>query len=347
MIEPHPAILAARDRSSSAAASESRQAVRLGRRRTLQLLAGAVVAAISPRIAAAGVPLQDAGPSEQEGFPPAPFKWPISLAQWSLHRALFSGRLDPLDFPRVCRERFGLGGAEFVNTFYREKLGDDGYFRELRRRGEDAGVASLLIMIDGEGDLGDPSEARRLESVERHLRWAERARELGCHSIRVNARSAGSPSEQARLVADGLRRLSERVAPMGLSAIVENHGGLSSDGAWLAGTIAAVGLPNCGTLPDFGNFRIDATRSFDRYEGVAMLMPFAKALSAKSHDFDEAGEETSTDFARMMQLARAASYRGHVGIEYEGGRLGEEEGIVATRRLLERAGCVAAAPLPA
>jgi len=234
-----------------------------------------------------------------------------------------------------------------VNTFYRDRLGDDGYFEALRRRADDAGVASLLIMIDREGNLGDPSAEARAQAVDRHLRWAERAKQLGCHSIRVNAYSSGSAEEQARLVVDGLRRLAERTAPLGLSVLVENHGGLSSDGVWLSGVLRAVGLPTVGSLPDFGNFRIDADRSFDRYEGVALLMPFAKALSAKSHDFAEDGRETATDFARMMQLARAADYRGWVGVEYEGGRLGEHDGIIATRRLLERVGCVAAAPLPA
>ncbi|MGA0420191.1 MAG: sugar phosphate isomerase/epimerase family protein [Phycisphaerales bacterium] len=272
--------------------------------------------------------------------------YPISLAQWSLHRAIRGGTLDPLDFPKVTRETYGLAGCEYVNSFYKAKLHDGAYFKELAKRASDVGVESLLIMIDGEGALGAPDAVERQMTVARHMLWAIRAKALGCHSIRVNAQSSGPRDEQARLAADGLRTLAERCSPLGLNVIVENHGGYSSDGDWLAGVIASVDLPNCGTLPDFGNFRLQGDEWFDRYRGVELLMPFAKAVSAKSHAFDAAGDETGTDYGRMMKIVRASGYRGWVGIEYEGGGLSENEGILATRRLLERNGCRAAAPIP-
>lgn len=272
--------------------------------------------------------------------------YPISLAQWSLHRAIRSGELDPLEFPRATRETYGLSGCEYVNSFYKPKLHDGAYFRELKKRAADAGVESLLIMIDGEGSLGDPDAVERAMTVARHMLWAIRAKDLGCRSIRVNAQSSGPREAQAKLAADGLRALSERCAPLGLDVIVENHGGYSSDGDWLAGVIKAVDLPNCGTLPDFGNFRLQGDEWFDRYRGVELLMPFAKAVSAKSHGFDASGNEIGTDYPRMMQIVRDSGYRGWVGIEYEGGGLSEKDGIIATRKLLERNGCVAAAPLP-
>lgn len=276
----------------------------------------------------------------------APEPYPISLAEWSLHRAIHGGSLDPLDFPTVTRTVYGLAGCEYVNSFYKAKLHDGGYFRELKKRASDAGVQSLLIMIDGEGALGDPDPVERAMTVARHMLWAIRAKDLGCHSIRVNAQSSGPRAEQAKLAADGLRELSDRCRPLGLNVIVENHGGYSSDGDWLSGVIKSVDLPNCGTLPDFGNFRLQGDEWFDRYRGVELLMPFAKAVSAKSHAFDTAGNETGTDYARMMKLVRDSGYRGWVGIEYEGGGLSEKDGIIATRKLLERNGCVAAAPLP-
>ena len=191
-------------------------------------------------------------------------------------------------------------------------------------------------MCDGEGAIGDPDAAARTRTVENHYKWVEAARFLGCHSIRVNARSQGTPDEQRALAADGLRRLTEFAAERGVNVIVENHGGISSDGAWLAGVIRAVAHPRCGTLPDFGNFQVGPERWYDRYQGVQELMPFAKAVSGKSHDFDAEGNETGTDFLRMLRIVLAAGYRGWVDVEYEGDRLSEPEGIRATKALLER-----------
>jgi len=266
--------------------------------------------------------------------PPPLFR--ISLAQWSYHRALFRGELDPLDFPRTARQAHGIGAVEYVNTFFRDRVRDRAWLAELRQRCAGEGVRSLLIMCDGLGMLGDPDPAARLAATANHLPWAEAAAFLGCHSIRVNAASRGSREEQARLAADGLRRLVEAAAPLGVGVIVENHGGLSSDGAWLAGVIRAVDHPLCGTLPDFGNFDLGGGRRYDPYRGVAELMPFARGVSAKSHDFDERGEETGIDYHRMLGIVVESGYRGHVGIEYEGKRLAEAEGVEATRRLLER-----------
>jgi sugar phosphate isomerase/epimerase len=265
--------------------------------------------------------------------PVVPFQ--ISLAEWSLHRALQADALDHLDFPVVAREGYGIDAVEYVNSFFKDRARDAGYLRDLRARADDHGVRCLLIMCDGEGATGDPDAAARARTVENHHRWVDAAVALGCHSIRVNAQSSGTPDEQRALAADGLRRLAEFGDGHGINVIVENHGGLSSNGAWLASVIRAVDHPRCGTLPDFGNFRISETEWYDRYQGVAELMPFARAVSAKSHDFDEHGNERHTDFRRMLGIVLDADYHGHVGIEYEGDRLDEARGILATRTLLE------------
>jgi sugar phosphate isomerase/epimerase len=259
----------------------------------------------------------------------------ISLAQWSLHRTLRAGDLDPLDFPAFARDQFGLDAVEYVNTFFADRARDHMYLDELRRRADAAGVRSLLIMIDGEGRLGDPDSDARTRAVEQHHPWVDAAARLGCHSIRVNAATEGPPGEAAALAADGLARLTEYAVQPGLNVIVENHGGLSSDAAWLAGVIRRVDHPRCGTLPDFGNFTLADGSRYDAYRGVAELMPYARAVSAKSYDFDAGGAETSIDYRRMMRIVVGAGYRGYVGIEYEGTRLSEIEGIEATRDLLE------------
>ncbi|MCC9601965.1 TIM barrel protein [Stieleria sp. JC731] len=268
-----------------------------------------------------------------------PFK--ISLAEWSLHRTLFdkSKGLTNMDFPRLAKEEFGIDAIEYVNQFFKDKAEDQKYLTELKQRCEDLDVKSLIIMCDGEGALGDPNSDKREQAVKNHHKWVDAAKFLGCHSIRVNAQSSGSYEDQMERAADGLRKLSEYAKPHGLNVIVENHGGLSSNGAWLAGTIAKTEMDNCGTLPDFGNFFIrrgDNPEEYDRYKGVEELMPFAKAVSAKAHDFDEKGNETHTDFFKMMGIVLAHGYNGYVGIEYEGGKDSEYDGIKKTKALLER-----------
>lgn len=274
----------------------------------------------------------------------------ISLAEWSLHRSLYSGDMDHLDFAKIAKDEFGIDAVEYVNSFFFEKAKDKVYLKEMRSRADDLGVSSLLIMCDNEGSLGDPDTAKRNKAVENHYKWHEAAKYLGCHSIRVNAylteslhgletgdySKTGSYKDQIGLAADGLRKLTEFGEGIGMNTIVENHGGLSSDGGWLAAVMKEVDHPMCGTLPDFGNFRIEGDKWYDRYKGVEELMPFAKAVSAKSHDFDSNGNETNTDFFKMMDIVSNAGYDGYVGIEYEGSVMDEISGIRATKTLLER-----------
>src|SRR5690606_33624288 len=219
---------------------------------------------------------------------------------------------------------------------FMDKAEDRAWLGDLKRRCDDAGVASLILMCDREGDLGDPDSAARTTAVENHYKWADAAALLGCHSIRVNASSSGSYDAQRDYAIDGLRRLAEAGAERGLNVIVENHGGLSSNGRWLAEVIDGVGLDNCGTLPDFGNFFVTPDDEYDRYRGVAELMPSAKGVSAKSYGFDAAGNEIRTDYRRMLRIVLDAGYRGHVGVEWEGAEPGEVEGIRLTQVLLER-----------
>jgi L-ribulose-5-phosphate 3-epimerase len=273
----------------------------------------------------------------------APFK--ISLAQWSHHKAFFgrgAEKKDPLKFAEIAKKDYGITGIEYVNQFYKDKKKDEAYLKDLKKVADDNGVTSVLIMCDGEGNLGDPDDMKRKQAVSNHVRWLEWAKFLGCHSIRVNAASNWKKgfSETQTLAADGLRKLCEEGDKHGINVIVENHGGLSSHGTWLAGVMKLVNHPRCGTLPDFGNFNIgkidNQPEKYDRYQGVDELMPFAKGVSAKSHDFNDKGDEIHTDYRKMMQLVlKKHKYSGWVGIEYEGGKIGEAEGIKATKKLLE------------
>lgn len=310
----------------------------LSRRNFLQASAGVMVAGTFAGLAPAAVikrrfRLLTRGANNATVAAPLPFE--ISLAQWSLHKAFFAKKLDPTNFPKITKS-FGITGVEFVNQFYKEKKNDDAYFEALKRQCDSEGVKGLLIMCDGEGYLGDADTAKRKDAVKNHHRWVDNAKILGCHSIRVNAYSTGTFEEQQERAADGLNQLAEYGAKQGINIIVENHGGLSSNGEWLAGVMKKANNPRVGTLPDFGNFNLGNNKQYDRYKGVEEMMPFAKGVSAKSHDFNEKGDEIHTDYFKMMKIVLKAGYSGYVGIEYEGGKIGEEEGIVATKKLLER-----------
>jgi sugar phosphate isomerase/epimerase len=266
--------------------------------------------------------------------PPQPFR--ISLAEWSLHRRLQGGHMTHLEFPMRARVEFGIEAVEYVNTFFLDKVRDAAYLGQLDQRCRDADVRSLLIMCDGLGALGDADAAARAQAIENHVPWLEAAARLGCHSIRVNAAGQGERDELARRVADSLVALAARAAPLGLDVIVENHGGLSSDGSWLAAVMRLADHPRVGTLPDFGNFDLGDGTQYDRYRGVEELMPFARAVSAKSHEFDAAGNCVETDYGRMLRIVHAAGYRGWIGVEFEGRTLDEGVGIQRTKALLER-----------
>ena len=265
----------------------------------------------------------------------------ISLAQWSLHRKLFAGDMDHLDFARMS-QGFGCVGLEYVNAFFKDKATDVSYLKEMNSRAEDHQQKNILIMIDGEGGMAEKSANKRLVNIENHYKWVEAAQVLGCHAIRVNLHGGEDRLDAQKAGIDSLNRLAEFAKPFDVSILVENHGGFSSDGSWLADVMQNVSNENIGTLPDFGNFCIEhkeqeCVSAYDRYQGMSELMPFAKALSAKSHAFDDQGNETQSDFFKMIQIAKENQYSGYVGIEFEGTIVSEEEGIIKTKNLLDKA----------
>jgi len=260
----------------------------------------------------------------------------ISLAQWSLNKALFGGKLDNLDFPEYTKKNFDIHAVEYVNQFF--KSAEKSYIKELLTRTEDLGMKNVLIMVDSEGNLGEVDETERKTAVENHYKWVEASQMLGCHSIRVNAGGKGTEEEVAYSATRSLRELSQFAADYGINVLVENHGGYSSRASWLVNVIRNTGMVNCGTLPDFGNFRVSRTENYDLYLGMKELMPLARGVSAKSNDFDEEGNETTKDFYRILKTVKDAGFRGYIGIEYEGSNLDEDEGIMATKKLLIKAG---------
>jgi len=271
----------------------------------------------------------------------------LSLAQWSIHRALENGELKPENFASIARNDFGISAVEYVNGFYRDHVTDVEYWKTMRASADSLGVKSLLMMVDEEGDLGNPNAEERNKAVENHYKWVDAASILGCHSIRINAFGEGSKEEVQMAMVDALKQLCTYAAKANINVLIENHGLYSSDGKWIAEIMQKVNMDNVGTLPDFGNWCTshkwgstqegkECTEVYDRYLGVSETLPFAQGVSAKSYAFNEQGEETIIDYTKMLKLVKESGFSGYIGIEYEGAPLSEPDGIRATKALLEK-----------
>lgn len=258
-------------------------------------------------------------------------RFKISLAEWSLHRAIGKKEVSNLDFPRITKKVYGLDAVEYVSAFFKDKAEDMQYLTNLKDSCTKYGVKSLLIMIDSEGNLADSSAATRQKAVENHYRWVKAAQFLGCHTIRVNAAGRGTMGQMQAAAIESLTKLADYAAPYNINVVVENHGGNSSIGKWLAEIMKTVNRPNCGTLPDLGNFY-----EYDRYAGTKEMMPYAKGVSGKTYDFDANGMETKVDYEKMMKIIADSNYKGYIDVEYEGTKLSEDEGIKATISLLNK-----------
>tara|TARA_S200000501_G_scaffold49567_1_gene39851 strand:- start:23558 stop:24478 length:921 start_codon:yes stop_codon:yes gene_type:complete len=269
----------------------------------------------------------------------------ISLAQWSLNKSIKTGKLPILDFAKKARS-FGIEGIEFVSGLYTrdtdilQRMSMNSLAKELIKRSDDYGIDNVLFMIDNQGDLASSKKNERLQAIDNHKKWIDLSAEIGCKTMRVNLNGEKDLNKWTKNSVKSLTALNKYNE--NINVVVENHGGLSSSGKYLSNVMSKVKLENCGTLPDFGNFCMNGspwgncTQMYDRYLGTEELMPYAHAVSAKSYDFDDQGNETSIDYKRMMDIVKKSGYQGYVGIEYEGNRLGEDDGIIATKKLLQK-----------
>jgi sugar phosphate isomerase/epimerase len=278
----------------------------------------------------------------------------LSLAQWSINKMIRNEGVDPYTFAEKAKA-WGFEGLEYVSQLYRKELEAVNYSDEAMKNfieknnaeAEKYGLKNLIIMVDGQGPLAAVDDNERDTAVKNHYKWVDAAAAMGCHSIRVNLQGSMEPEEWIEKSVDGLTKLATYAADKNINIIVENHGGPSSNGAWLAEVMKQVGMSNCGTLPDFGNFCVKRKNGsyyeskcldeYDKYKGVEELMPYAKAVSAKSYAFDETGAETKIDYGKMLKIVKDAEYTGYIGVEYEGEELSEEAGILATKKLLVEA----------
>ena len=268
----------------------------------------------------------------------------ISLAQWSLNKAIKSGELSPLDFAKKARS-FDIDAIEYVSGLYTnhtdtlKKISMQKLSKELLKRSDDYGIENVLIMIDSQGSLASSNKKERLKAIDNHKKWIDFSYEIGCETMRVNLSGETKLDRWTENSIKSLTELSDY--NKNINVVVENHGGLSSNGKYLSNVMSEVNIDNCGTLPDFGNFCIDGSPRacnewYDIYKGVEELMPYAHAVSAKSYDFNDSGNETKIDYSKMIDIVKKAGYSGYIGIEYEGSRMSEDDGIIATKKLLEK-----------
>lgn len=254
----------------------------------------------------------------------------ISLQQYSFNRQLQKGELDPLDYPKLAVEKCGISALEYYNGFIMEKANDNAWFAELKKRGDDLGVENQLMLLKNDRALDDADAAVRKLAAEDYRPWLEGCKTLGCHSVRVDVRSAGDPAEVMKQSIDGLNQLCDIAKPYGIDIIVENHGNHSSNGKWVADLMTALGRDNCGTLPDFGNFK-----DYDKYQGVKDMLPWARAICAKVHHIEEDGSAKDTDFTKMLNIVKDGGFKGYIGIEFEG-KSDPVAGILGTKKLIEK-----------
>ena len=276
----------------------------------------------------------------------------VSLAEWSFNRSLDSGKMDHLDFAARAKNEFGISAVEYVNGFFggkkmnfKEAAKNKPYLNEMLKRSQDAGVFNHLLMCDDEGPLSSTTEKERLESVENHKKWIEAAKILGCLTVRVNLHGEGDPDERKKASIDSLGRLGEFAKPMHVNVVVENHGSVTSNADWLTDVMRQVNMENIGTLPDFGNWCIShpwgtiqegCKEMYDIYKGVGQLLRYAKGVSAKTYDFDAYGEQPLLDYKKLIDIVKASGFKGYIGVEYEGLKQSEEEGVRKTQSLLKK-----------
>jgi sugar phosphate isomerase/epimerase len=276
-----------------------------------------------------------------------------SLAQWSIHKSIREDGLSPYEFAKIAHE-LGFEGLEYVNALYSDVTNSEdkaSAMEEFITRNNDLAakynLKNVLIMIDGEGDLASSNPEERMIAVENHKLWIDAASKMNCSAIRINLKGEKEIENWIKYSVESFGALGEYAKLLNINVIVENHGGLSSNASLLMKVINQVNLENCGTLPDFGNFCMsegygslkenNCKDLYDPYLGISEMLPKAFGLSAKSYAFDSNGDETSLDYYRLLSIAKKAGYNGFIGVEYEGNILSEKDGIIATKKLLEKA----------
>ena len=261
-----------------------------------------------------------------------PNRFQIGIQEYTFHRWIGSGKLDHLDYPALAKDKLGITHIEYWNRPFKEKHTDKKYVGELVKRTTGEGMKNVLILVDAKNQLDSKDAQARSQAVDEHKGWVDCAAQLGCDAIRVNCRSGGNRDENLENAAMGLGALCDYAKETGVKIVIEPHGGNSQDPDWLLAAMKKINKPNAGLLPDFNNFG-----RYNRYDGVIKSLPYAPAVCAKALRFDDKGNETNTDFYKMIKIIYDSSYSGVISIEFEGHRVDPIEGSLKTKALIQKA----------
>ena len=242
-----------------------------------------------------------------------PSRFPIGIQEYTFNRILRSGKLKHLDYPAMVKKELGIEHVEYWSRPFEGKHTDKKFVGELNSRTKGEGISNVLILVDEKHELDHEKKSERDKSVDLHKGWIDCAAQLGCDAIRVNCRMGGDPKDNLNRAVDGVGRLCEYAKDTSVKVVIEPHGRNSQNPDWLLAVMKELNHPHAGILPDFNNFG-----SYDRYSAVEKTLPFAPAVCAKALKFDDEGNETHTDYFKMLKIVYESTFSGVISIEFEG-----------------------------
>ena len=255
----------------------------------------------------------------------------IGIQEYTFNRWLKSGKLNHLDYPALVKKELGISYVEYWNRPFDGKHTDPAYVGELAKCTRNEGIQNVLILVDEKHELDHADKLERDKSIDLHKAWIDCAEQLGCLAIRVNCRMGGDPKDNLNRAVDGVGRLCEYAKDTSVKVVIEPHGRNSQDPDWLVSVMNALNHSHAGLLPDFNNFG-----KYDRYDAVKKTLPFAPAVCAKALKFDKEGNESNTDFERMLKIVHDSEYSGVISIEFEGHDIDPITGSRMTKELILR-----------
>ncbi|MDP9380017.1 MAG: sugar phosphate isomerase/epimerase [Chloroflexota bacterium] len=256
----------------------------------------------------------------------------LAVSSWSLRSHInnepsWTGRpvgardFPVYEFPRYVKETFGVDAVEVCEIHIPRP--DAARLDQLKESLQSSDVRVVNVPIDV-GDISQPDATKREHDLKLIEFWLDVAAYLGSPAARVNSGSGNLES-----AIESYQRLARYGEQVGVRLVLENHGGLSADLGNIQRMLESV-PSNFGTSPDFGNFPEEK-----RYDGLALMVPRAAVVHAKTYDFNAAGEFHNFDFARCLSIVRDSGFDGYLSVEFEG-KGDQPQGVRQTIDLIRR-----------
>ncbi len=253
----------------------------------------------------------------------------IGNCTYSVRDYITDGRIDVLNFAQQMAD-LGIKGLEYNDNYF--ESWDEDYLDEVMNSATQVGGVMTQLTCGGNFCADDPDEREaNVESIASRLRAAAY---MGFPTIRANlgrmeAEELNGTVGVERSI-EGLKRLLPVMQETGVKLNIENHGGPSLWGDWILKIVLLTDPAWVGTCPDFGNFPLNC-----RYRELGKVFPYAYHVHAKTHVFDDAGEDVDKDYARIIRMLKDVDYDACLCIEFEGP--GDQiEGVKKTKALIEK-----------